>query len=45
MARKGPLGLLAVISIGIGGMVGGGIFAVLGLAVLLSGEEHILLLL
>ncbi len=37
MARKGPLGLLSVISIGIGGMVGGGIFAVLGLAVLLSG--------
>ena len=37
MAKKGPLGLLAVISIGIGGMVGGGIFAVLGLAVQLSG--------
>ena len=34
---KGPLGLLSVISIGIGGMVGGGIFAVLGLAVQLSG--------
>lgn len=35
--RKGPLGLLSVISIGIGGMVGGGIFAVLGFAVQLSG--------
>lgn len=37
MVKKGPLGLLSVISIGIGGMVGGGIFAVLGLAVQLSG--------
>ncbi len=37
MTKKGPLGLLSVISIGIGGMVGGGIFAVLGLAVQLSG--------
>src|SRR5665648_41466 len=36
MAKKGPLGLLSVISIGVGGMVGGGIFAVLGLAVQLS---------
>jgi amino acid transporter len=37
MTKKGPLGLLSVISIGVGGMVGGGIFAVLGLAVQLSG--------
>ena len=36
-SKKGPLGLLSVISIGIGGMVGGGIFAVLGFAVQLSG--------
>ncbi|HYW02931.1 MAG TPA: APC family permease [Gammaproteobacteria bacterium] len=34
--RRGTLGLLAVSSIGIGGMVGGGIFAVLGLAVQLT---------
>ena len=33
---KNKIGLLAAISIGIGGMVGGGIFAVLGLAVDLS---------
>ncbi len=33
---KDKIGLLAAISIGIGGMVGGGIFAVLGLAVDLS---------
>jgi amino acid transporter len=33
----GTLGLLAVVAIGIGGMVGGGIFAVLGLAVELAG--------
>ena len=32
----GKLGLLAVIAIGVGGMVGGGIFAVLGLAVQLA---------
>jgi amino acid transporter len=31
------LGLLAVVAIGVGGMVGGGIFAVLGLAVQLAG--------
>ncbi len=37
MKEKRPLGLLSVISIGIGGMVGGGIFAVLGFAVQLSG--------
>ncbi|MEN6291942.1 MAG: APC family permease [Methanobacterium sp.] len=37
MSKKGPLGLLSVISIGIGGMVGGGIFAVLGFAVQLAG--------
>ena len=33
---KGTIGFLAVTSIGIGGMVGGGIFAVLGLAVTLA---------
>ncbi|WP_424355545.1 APC family permease [Methanobacterium sp. MBAC-LM] len=37
MSKKGPLGLVSVISIGIGGMVGGGIFAVLGFAVQLAG--------
>ena len=42
MSKKGPLGLLSVISIGIGGMVGGGIFAVLGFAVQLAGAEPIL---
>ena len=36
MNGEGKLGLLAVIAIGIGGMVGGGIFAVLGLAVQLA---------
>ena len=35
--KKGSVSLLGAISIGIGGMVGGGIFAVLGLAVELSG--------
>src|SRR5660398_207925 len=35
--RKDNVSLLGAISIGIGGMVGGGIFAVLGLAVELSG--------
>lgn len=35
--KKETVSLLGVISIGIGGMVGGGIFAVLGLAVELSG--------
>jgi amino acid transporter len=37
--RRGSaqLGLLAVVAIGVGGMVGGGIFAVLGLAVQLAG--------
>ncbi len=30
---KGTIGYLAAVSIGVGGMVGGGIFAVLGLAV------------
>jgi amino acid transporter len=34
--RSGSLGYWAVVSIGIGGMVGGGIFAVLGLAVQLA---------
>jgi hypothetical protein len=33
---EGKLGLWAVVSIGVGGMVGGGIFAVLGLAVQLA---------
>ena len=33
---KEQIGLLSAIAIGIGGMVGGGIFAVLGLAVQLS---------
>jgi amino acid transporter len=35
-ARDGKLGFLAVTAIGVGGMVGGGIFAVLGLAVQLA---------
>jgi amino acid transporter len=35
-AGDGYLGLVAVVAIGIGGMVGGGIFAVLGLAVQLA---------
>ncbi len=35
-AGDGKLGLLAVVAIGVGGMVGGGIFAVLGLAVQLA---------
>jgi amino acid transporter len=35
MAEK-KIGLLSAVSIGIGGMVGGGIFAVLGLAVQLA---------
>jgi amino acid transporter len=34
---RAQLGLLAVVAIGVGGMVGGGIFAVLGLAVQLAG--------
>jgi amino acid transporter len=36
-ARDGTIGYWAVAAIGIGGMVGGGIFAVLGLAVVLAG--------
>jgi len=36
LGRKGPLGFWSVVAIGIGGMVGGGIFAVLGLAVELA---------
>jgi uncharacterized protein len=36
-ANGGTIGFLAVVAIGIGGMVGGGIFAVLGLAVVLAG--------
>jgi amino acid transporter len=35
-AGKGKIGLWAVVAIGVGGMVGGGIFAVLGLAVQLA---------
>lgn len=35
-ARDGKIGLWAVVAIGVGGMVGGGIFAVLGLAVQLA---------
>jgi amino acid transporter len=35
--RSGSLGLAALVSIGIGGMVGGGIFSVLGLTVQLGG--------
>jgi amino acid transporter len=41
LARKkvaGTLGLLAVTAIGVGGMIGGGIFAVLGLAISVSGH-------
>jgi amino acid transporter len=34
---EGKMGLWAIVAIGIGGMVGGGIFAVLGLAVQLAG--------
>ena len=34
---SGGLGLAALVSIGIGGMVGGGIFSVLGLTVLIAG--------
>ena len=36
-SNKRSISLLGAISIGVGGMVGGGIFAVLGLAVMLSG--------
>ena len=36
VSEKGSLGYLSIVSIGIGGMVGGGIFAVLGLAVQLA---------
>ena len=36
MTNKNPLGFWSVVAIGIGGMVGGGIFAVLGLAVQLG---------
>ena len=35
-AGEGKLGFWAVVAIGVGGMVGGGIFAVLGLAVQLA---------
>lgn len=35
--QRGTIGFWAVVAIGIGGMVGGGIFAVLGLAVTLAG--------
>lgn len=36
--RKNPIGLLAAISIGVGGMVGAGIFSILGLAASISGN-------
>ncbi|MEZ4906866.1 MAG: hypothetical protein R2771_04300 [Saprospiraceae bacterium] len=36
MAKTGKIGLIGAMSIGIGGMVGGGIFAVLGLSVTLA---------
>lgn len=36
MGKSKPLGYWSVVAIGIGGMVGGGIFAVLGLAVELA---------
>lgn len=36
MKKEGALSYWSVVSIGIGGMVGGGIFAVLGLAVQLG---------
>ncbi|NYI40254.1 hypothetical protein [Demequina lutea] len=36
MAGDGKIGLWPVVAIGVGGMVGGGIFAVLGLAVQLA---------
>ena len=35
-AGDGKIGFWAVVAIGVGGMVGGGIFAVLGLAVQLA---------
>ncbi len=35
-AGEGKIGFWAVVAIGVGGMVGGGIFAVLGLAVQLA---------
>ena len=38
MAETGKLGLGAIIAIGVGGMVGGGIFAVLGLAMQVAGH-------
>ncbi|HHN73262.1 MAG TPA: amino acid permease [Thermopetrobacter sp.] len=36
--RRGPLGLLELIAIGVGGMIGGGIFSMLGLAVSITGH-------
>ncbi len=36
--RKGPLGLLELVAIGVGGMIGGGIFSMLGLAVSITGH-------
>jgi amino acid transporter len=36
-SRSGGMGTLSVVALGVGGMVGGGIFAVLGLAVQFSG--------
>ncbi len=36
-AKEGQIGFLGAVAIGVGGMVGGGIFAVLGLAAVLAG--------
>ena len=38
MQRKKPIGLLAAISIGLGGMIGAGIFSILGVAAKISGN-------
>ncbi len=38
MQRKKPIGLLSAISIGLGGMIGAGIFSILGIAAKVSGN-------
>ena len=38
MSKKSMLGLKELIAIGVGGMIGGGIFSVLGMAVEISGN-------
>lgn len=38
MSKKKPIGLWSAVSIGIGGMIGGGIFAVLGVATEIAGN-------